>query len=381
MDILKNLFISVSILFSSLFGQDANDNVLVIKPEVVMVESVIEKKADPKKIKQEATITNTQLQKQPEITETLRGGDGIVNKTIKIISLKGGEVFSSHSKVTITYEVSYLPKGGVNVTINGPKPLGSSAINVSSKGPHNKGKNSVIIDFSAYSLSEGNYSVSVCDLNERNNTSGNSAVCGYNNFFTIQRDDAKNSSSETYSRNTSPVNASYQAFVNGQIQVDASSVSSDYAMENCKKLLTTNTLSSIRCVWNKGEIFTYTPSLDVSVQAVPVQAPAVTLPPVPQSVIEQGAPSVRLLISPLSVPYNGGYDSFEVRTVGMKSCTLYFKDEPSNSWISGGSSLGVNYTLPGYKGLEKSRSFYVSCKDFSNTTLDSSAVTIVVGAP
>lgn len=100
----------------------------------------------------------------------------------------------------------------------------------------------------------------------------------------------------------------------------------------------------------------------------------------PGAQVSNGNPSVELLISPTSVPNLGGYDSFELRTSSMNTCTLYFKDEPSTTWISGGSSLGTNFTLPGFKGMTKSRSYYASCKDANGKKMDSSIVMITVGS-
>ena len=166
--------------------------------------------------------------------------------------------------------------------------------------------------------------------------------------------------------------APYQGYVDGRIQIDASSVSKEYAYTSCKKLITDNSSNSIKCLWNGVGLLSYistTTTVDSSVSISQVASSAPVIPTVS---------FVKLLINPTSVPYKGGYDSFELKSEGMASCTLYFKDEPSNSWTSGGSTLGVNYVLPGYKGMTKSRSYYSSCKDKAGKTLDSDTVLIMV---
>lgn len=176
----------------------------------------------------------------------------------------------------------------------------------------------------------------------------------------------------------------YQVFVDNKIQIDASSVSKTYADESCKKMAESNRSHALTCVWGNKEIYVHSAPSGGEVTA---QEPAVVAQPVvsaqtPSTVVEStvssGAPSVLLLIAPISVPYGGGYDSFELKTIGMSSCTLYFKDEPSKKWISGGSSLGVNFSLPGYRGMTTSKSFYTSCIDASSKIFDSEIVKITV---
>jgi len=159
--------------------------------------------------------------------------------------------------------------------------------------------------------------------------------------------------------------APFKIYVNGSIQVDSSSVPKEFALDMCKKFTTSNVSSSVRCVWGEIELH------DSGV--VPPSTSIATKPPV-----YTGAPFVKIIVSPTSVPYRGGYDSFELKSEGMTSCTLYFKDEPSTRWISGGSSLGVNFTLPGYKGMEKSRSYYASCSSVSGKTINSDTVLITI---
>ena len=181
----------------------------------------------------------------------------------------------------------------------------------------------------------------------------------------------------------------YQVFVNGRIQIDASSVSKTYAEEMCKKMAQSNRTQTVRCVWGTKEIYAHTTSSsDVAIvgqpttftqevsQTPPIQASSSDVRPTVFSEV----PSVILAITPTTVPYNGGYDSFELKTTGMKSCTLYFKDEPSKKWISGGSSLGVNFSLPGFKGMTTSKSFYASCVDSYSKVFDSTIVTVTVAS-
>jgi len=161
--------------------------------------------------------------------------------------------------------------------------------------------------------------------------------------------------------------APFKLYVNDSIQVDASSVPKEFATDMCKKFVTSNASASVRCMWNGVDIQETTTA---SIGASPV-----TVPPV-----YMGAPFVKLIVSPITVPYKGGYDSFELTSEKMTSCTLYFKDEPSAHWISGGSSLGVNFKLPGYKGMEKSRSYYASCSSVSGQIVNSETVLISVSA-
>ncbi len=178
----------------------------------------------------------------------------------------------------------------------------------------------------------------------------------------------------------------YQVIVDGNVQVDASSVSKVYAEENCKKMAESNRTHTLKCVWGAKEIYTsMTPVETATTQGSGVSAPSAqpvvstkNLSPVVDTTASSGMPSVRLLVAPTSVSYGGGYDFFELKTTGMSSCTLYFKDEPSMKWISGGSSLGVNFALPGYKGMTTSRSFYASCVDTTSKVFDSEIVKITV---
>jgi peptidoglycan hydrolase-like protein with peptidoglycan-binding domain len=172
-----------------------------------------------------------------------------------------------------------------------------------------------------------------------------------------------------------PVNitsAPYQGLVDGKIQIDASAVSKDYAYESCKKLIGSNLSNSVRCIWNGSDIGSSSPILQTETSPATVSAPLNT-----NANIVPIVPYVSLNIGPTSVPYKGGYDYFEFKSEGMRSCMLYFKDEPSSKWISAGS-LGLNYTLPGYKGMENSRSYYSSCVDNNGRTVNSNTILISV---
>lgn len=173
-----------------------------------------------------------------------------------------------------------------------------------------------------------------------------------------------------------PSSAPYQVFVNGQRQIDASSVPKSYADQSCATVAQSNTQNTVVCKWNNKEFFSYIPTVAPVAPAQPqAQEPVVQVP-----ATLSGPPSVVLNIGPTNVPKGGGYDYFELKTVGMSTCTLYFKEEPSASWSSGGSSLGVNFALPGFKGMTQSRSYYVSCKDGAGQKMDSNSITIHVGS-
>ena len=179
-----------------------------------------------------------------------------------------------------------------------------------------------------------------------------------------------------------PEFAPYKVFVNGQVEIDASGVTKGYAEERCTKVADANKNNLVICVWGGKEFFTRAPITTIEVVSVTVPETPSGATPTPTSLQstsqESGNPLVFLNIGPTSVPYSGGYDYFELKTVGMKTCTLYYKDEPSTSWVSAGSSLGVSFTLPAYKGMTKSRAYYASCDGLNGVKLDSKIVTILV---
>ena len=187
-------------------------------------------------------------------------------------------------------------------------------------------------------------------------------------------------SSMSHESSVLPQTAAFQIYVDNQIQVDASAVSKEYGDTLCKKLQGSSS-GVVRCLWNGKEFSVLQATSNVTAPAaevVVVQTSTTSVSGIGSSQPVSISPFVQLLISPTSVPYQGGYDSFELKSQGMASCTLYFKDEPSSSWTSGGSTLGTNYTLPGYKGMTKSRSYYSACVSASGTKMDSQVVRVQV---
>jgi peptidoglycan hydrolase-like protein with peptidoglycan-binding domain len=91
-----------------------------------------------------------------------------------------------------------------------------------------------------------------------------------------------------------PSSAPYQVFVNGQRQIDASSVPKSYADQSCATVAQSNTQNTVVCKWNNKEFFSYIPTLAPVISSPPqVQEPVAQIPVTPS-----GSPSVVLNIGP-----------------------------------------------------------------------------------